>query len=94
LLRLATRKRRKIAMHCRSGGVAFFWIIRTRFYEYIVELQQAFAVRPGAQLGIDLREIEPVFSSASLVKKFAQAVNVCTRGTRAFRRHVTFRSDE
>src|SRR5437773_3438096 len=81
-------------MHFLGRCVSLFWIVCARFGEHVVELQQAFAVRPRAQLRIDLREIEPVFSGASFVKKFAETINVGAWRARSFRWHVTFRSDE
>src|SRR5262249_29842547 len=92
--RLTALERREIAMHCRSRSITVFRIIRTRLYHHLIELQELLPIRPGAQFRIYLREIEPVFSSASLVKKFAQAINVCSGSSRAFGRHVTFRSNK
>ena len=79
-------------MHFRGRLVTLLRIVRARLDEHIVELQQTFAIRPGAQLRIDFREIESIFSGASFVKNFAKTVNVGARGARSFWRHVAFRS--
>ena len=81
-------------MHFRGRVVTFFRIVGARFDKHVVELQQTFAVWPRAQLRIDLREIEPVFSGASFIKKFAETENVGAWCARSFRRHITFRSNE
>ena len=69
-------------MHFRGRGVTFVRIVRACFYKHVVELQQTFSIRARAQLRIDLRKIEPVFSGAGFVKKFAQTVNVGARRAR------------
>src|SRR5882762_2131036 len=90
----ATLECLEIPMHFRGRGVSLSRIVRARVHEHVVELQETFAVRSRAQLRIDLREIEPVFSGAGFVKKFAQTVNVGAWCAWAFRRHVTLRSYE
>src|SRR6266487_5182340 len=77
---------REIPMHFRGRGITLLGVVRARFDEHVVELQQTLAVRSRAQLRIDLREIEPIFSSTSFAKKFAQAVNVGAWRARPFRR--------
>ena len=81
-------------MHFRGRAVTLVRIVGACFHQHVVELQQTFAIRARAQLRIDLRKIEPVFSSAGFVKKFAQTINIGARRARPFRRDVTFRSNE
>jgi hypothetical protein len=69
--RFTALKCREIPMHFRGRSVTFPRIVRARAHEHVVELQQTFTVRPLAKLRVNLWEIEPVFSGASFVKKFA-----------------------
>src|SRR6476620_10811544 len=91
---LAALKRPEVLMHFRGRVVALLRIVRARFHEHVVELEQTFAVRPRAQLRIDLREIEPVFSGARFIKKLAEAVDVGAWRAWSFRWDVTFGSDK
>src|SRR5262249_21997575 len=60
----------------------------------VVELKQLLAVRPLAQLRIDLRKIEPIFSGTRFVKKFTETVNVGLRRAWTFRRNIALGADE
>src|SRR5438552_850845 len=91
---LAALERCKIAMHVRGRFVALLRIVRARFDEDVVELEQLLPIGALAQLRIDLRKIEPVFSGAGLVKKFAQTVNIGLRRSRSLRRDITFCADK
>src|SRR5258708_38669293 len=73
---LAALERSEIAMHFRGRFVTLLRIVRARFDEDVVELQQLLAIGSLTQLRIDLRKIEPVFPGAGLVEKFAKAVNI------------------
>ena len=74
--------------------VAASRIVRARFDQHFVQLQQTLLVRSIAQSRIEFRKIEPIFSGADFVEHFAEAENVGLRRARAFRRNVTFGADE
>src|SRR5256885_15639121 len=90
----AALERSKIAMHSRGRLVTLLRIVRARLDQHIVELKQLFAVRSLTQLRIDLWKIEPVFSGAGLVEKFAQAVDIGLGRARTLRWDIAFGADE
>jgi hypothetical protein len=66
----------------------------TRLEQNIVQLKKPGFIRGRCGHGRQFGELKAILSRSHLVKRLAEAINVCLHGAGAFRRQVTLGADE